>query len=355
VRVTDMRGVDVARYPFDTDLTFAVLLMHPNGHVYHRYGGRDHRSASTWLSLASFERVLEATLEEHEAAAAPPHPPEPVPPVRTEELPAFAAKDRGECIHCHSVRPSIVAGLRPDRRLRPEDVWRHPPPGRIGLDLDRDDQQLVTAVAAGSVAERAGLRVGDRVLGMGPGVILGLDSLGRPERSFGFGWEQRILTASDVAWVLDRLPGTEKVLLVRVARDGEEWVCRFELADGWKVGTPLEYSWRPFKWDLTTRVGFGGKDLTADEKAELGLAPDAFAFRVQYLVDWGEFRRFGAAAKAAGIAKGDVVVGADGRRDFAGEPHFQAWYRLTHAAGDVVRIERLRDGERRTATLTVLE
>ena len=56
-----MRGVDLLRTSFDFDLTFAALLMHPNGYVYHRYGGRDERAPDWWLGLESWEQVLERT------------------------------------------------------------------------------------------------------------------------------------------------------------------------------------------------------------------------------------------------------------------------------------------------------
>jgi membrane-associated protease RseP (regulator of RpoE activity) len=329
-----MRGVDVSRFDFDTDLTFAALLVHPDGHVYHRYGGRDHRSASLWLSSASFESVLRETLAEHAAYAADPDPPTLAAPVRTEALPAFAKKDRGECIHCHSVRPTIAAKAVADGTWRATDIWRHPPPSRIGLDLDRDEQRRITAVATGSIAERGGLEAGDRI-----------DALG----------EQRILTMSDVSFVLDRMPVEGGTLVVHYRRDGEARSGELELPSGWKIGTPLEYSWRPFKWELMPRVGFGGEDLGDADKVPLGLQPGDFAFRVTYLVDWGDFKRFGEAVERAGLEKDDVVVGAGGGSHFAGEAHFQAWYRLTHEPGDRVPIEVLRDGERRTLTITVPE
>ena len=66
VRVTDMRGVDLARWPFDFDLTFAMLAVHPDGTVYHRYGGRDWRGADRWLTRASLEAFLRAGLARHD-------------------------------------------------------------------------------------------------------------------------------------------------------------------------------------------------------------------------------------------------------------------------------------------------
>ncbi len=40
MRVTNINEVDLNTFTFDHDLTMAVVLAHPDGTVYHRYGGR---------------------------------------------------------------------------------------------------------------------------------------------------------------------------------------------------------------------------------------------------------------------------------------------------------------------------
>lgn len=333
VRVTDMRGVDLARTSFDFDLTFAAVLMHPDGHVYHRYGGRDERGADAWLSLASLERTLESALVEHEAYCASPAPPRAEDPVVIEELPSFRKRDKGECIHCHSVFPAFYEESRDAGEWSEDDRWVHPPPGRIGLDLDRDDQSLVVAVAAGSFAERAGIAVGDRLL-----------------RSS----EQRLATTSDLSQVLHDFPAGGGTLRLETERAGEPRLASLVLPAEWKRGTPLEFSWRPFKWGFAPAPGFGGPPLTAEEKSALGLEPEVFAFRVGYLVTWGENQRYGKEAARAGLRDGDVVLSAAGERGFRSVDHFHAWWRLTRTVGETVPIEVLRDGARRRLELEVL-
>jgi len=325
--------VDLARTPFDFDLTFAALLMHPDGHVYHRYGGRDERGADVWLSLPSLERVLSETLAEHEAYRAAPAPPPRRPPLRLAEVPAYKKRDKGECIHCHSVFPALYEEARDAGRFGEDDRWVYPPPGRLGLDLERDDQTRVAAVAAGSPAAAAGLARGDRLVRAGP---------------------QRLATSSDLSQVLHDLgPGPTK-LVVAIERDGAARELTLELSAGWKRGTPLEFSWRPFKWGFTPDPGFGGQRLGAEELAALGLAPETFAFEVDYLVTWGEARRFGAEAERAGLRQGDVFLAAAGKRDFASVDHFHAWERLTRTSGERIAVEVLRDGARTTLELEVL-
>ena len=209
----------------------------------------------------------------------------------------------------------------------------HPPPGRIGLDLDRSDQARVTDVVAGSAAASAGLRAGDRLL-----------------RADG----RAIATVSDLSQVLHDFAPAGGRLELEVARGDERARVQVTLDAGWKRGTPLDFSWRPLKWGFTPAPGFGGPLLDEAERRALGLAPDAFAFRVSYLVTWGDNRRYGAEAARAGIRNGDVFLAAAGERAFATVDHFHSWWRLTREPGDTVAVEVLRDGEPRTFEVRVL-
>ena len=80
-----MMNVDRHRYRFDYDLTFAVLLMHANGAVYHRYGGRDHSDPMSHSSMTALLQVMRQTLEEHETS--PPSAPSRPPPSTVLDLP----------------------------------------------------------------------------------------------------------------------------------------------------------------------------------------------------------------------------------------------------------------------------
>ena len=333
MRVTDLRGIDLARHPFDFDLTFAALLMHPDGHVYHRYGGRDERGADTWLSLASLERVLTVTLDEHVRYRAAPRPPAARPPLVLERVPAFVKRDRGECIHCHSVFPALYEEARAEGSWSEDQRWVYPPPARLGLDLERDDQQRVSAVRPGSPAAVAGLAVGDRLL-RGGGASL--------------------VTSADLMHLLHGLAPEGGELALAIERGGSERELVLRLPAGWKRGTALEFSWRPFKWGFTPEPGFGGQALGPEEKVALGLAREAFAFRVTYLVTWGENARYGEAAQRAGLREGDVFLAVGGKRDFASVDHFHAWWRLERAPGTSLALEILRAGEPRTLTLEIL-
>jgi serine protease Do len=327
-----MRGIDLARYRFDYDLTFAMVLMHPDGHVYHRYGGRDVRSADVWLSQASFATLLETTLEEHDVYDESPSPPDAADALRLEEVPAFAAKDQGKCIHCHSVLESLYRQRKADDELRDEDLWVFPSPARIGIDLDRDDQRSVTRVDEGSPAARAGLRVGDRIMRIGA---------------------TPIATASDVMHALDQVPALGGEVAVQLRRGKTNPTLSLQLEAGWRTGTPLSFSWRPLKWALDPVPGFGGAVLSDADRKTAGLADEPFAFRIDYFVTWGPRQDAGRAARAAGLRDGDVVYRVADQRIFESIDHFHTWWRLTRTPGEQVVLRYSRDGERGEATLTV--
>jgi len=336
VRVTNLRGFDLARYPLDFDLTFLAVTATADGRILHRYGGRNGRDPEAFLSLDSFASFLEASLATYRslppassAAKAPD-------PRTIEASPSFRRKDaekRVDCVHCHMIgdfrhRDDVAAG-----KFRPEQRFRFPDLARVGFEVERDRQSTVAAVAADGPAARAGLRVGDVIATAGGA---------------------RIATRADLQWQLDRAPATATRLELEVMRDGQPATLALALGERWKECDAREYAWRPYKWNLEPAPGFGGKSLDSAEKRELGLPEDAWAMRVGYLVTWGERAVTGQAAQAAGLRKNDIVLSVAGESRFDGEDHFQAWFRFTQRVGTKIELVVLRDGRRRTLKMEVV-
>lgn len=330
VRVTDMSQVDVRAIRFDFDLTFAALLMHADGTVYHRYGGRGPDDPNTYLSMDSLVRLLRDTLQDHAAYERAPSPPPAAPPLPAIELPVLQQKrsqgQRIECVHCHTVNDAEHKDAVLGGRWLPEQRWVFPDPAQIGVTLDSERQSVVADVAVDSPAAKAGLAAGDELLSLGE--------------------QRRVRTFSDVQWALHRAPFAAGGLAVRFSRGDAEHEATLALPADWKVCAPEHYAWRPYKWNLSPSAGFGGPALDAAARRALAIPEGTFAFRVQYLVDWGENAHRGRAAKAAGLQKGDVVVSFAGKRDFVSVEHFHAWVALTRTAGEPTEIVVLRDGER---------
>ncbi len=338
-----MRGVDLSVYRFDYDLTLAVLFMHPDGQIYHQYGNRMSASADSGLSMASLERVMRRTLDEHEFRGVPAGAAAETrgPSVSVEKLPAMARREKAgkapDCYHCHMVNQAFDEEAQEKGTFDPIVAWRWPPSTRIGLQLDRDDQQMVAVVAEGSPAAAAGVLVGDRLTSFG----------GRT-----------VLTEGDVQWALDAVGDAEEAIVpISVSRDpkGLDVALRLKLARGWRVGAP-EDLWRATMWRLDPRPGFGGPMLSTAQKKALGIAEGVSAFRINYVVTWGDHARTGRNAHKAGLRKNDVVLSVAGKDDFTSMIHFHAWFRLTRKVGETVKIVILRKkGARKTLDLPVIE
>jgi membrane-associated protease RseP (regulator of RpoE activity) len=335
VRVVNMAGVDLNLYDFDRALTFAALLMNADGTVYHRYGSGDGRDSMAKVSETSFLRLLNATLEEH-AAHEKARPPAPVRARRTvEDLPPMKrrlAKGKVDCVHCHTVGDMERELAEEENRWSRDAVWKHPPAERLGMTLDRDDQEAITAVRAGSPAAKAGVAAGDRLVRVAGA---------------------RVRTEADVRFALDALPGGAASVAIETRRGVAAREVTLALEAGWRRGDAIDLSWRNDLWHMRPNPGFGGSALSREEKAKLGLPPDGFALKVGYLIDFGPHPEDGRAAKKAGLKKGDVVFGVDGVASFEHERHFQAWWRLTREVGKTAVLDVLSNGERKKILLPV--
>ena len=125
-----MKGVNLDVFRFDYDLTFAALLMHPDGTIYHTYGGRDATDPSSHHSVASFVRTLEETRKEHEEHRAAPRKHR----KRTvEQLRERVGHKEPDCYHCHMVHDYETAYLQQKRRWKRDLAWIYPDPIQAGL------------------------------------------------------------------------------------------------------------------------------------------------------------------------------------------------------------------------------
>ena len=329
-----MARVDLNRYRFDFDLTLAVLLMHPDGTVYHRLGSRPNRDPGAWISTDILTDILLKTLTEHASH-------QPVAkgvgkrPRRIHEIPAWkirTARKRPDCVHCHMVHKAEKLEAQRLGRWKRDDMWLFPEPKQVGLELDERDQTLIREVASASMASRAGLKVGDRLV----------EASGAS-----------LLTINDLQWQLHSLPADGAKLLLTIQRDGGLKKLKLPTQRGWRVTAPEDYAWRAFKWELKPQPGFGGPVLMESEKKRLSIDPKKFAFRIGYLVTWGHNAASGRNAVKAGLRKGDIILSIDGKDDFESINHFHAWFRLTRKIGQKAVIQIIRAGSRQRISLPV--
>lgn len=326
VRVTDMRGIDLNIYRFNYDLTMAVLLMHPNGTIYSTYAGRDFTDASSHQSSTSLARVLNETLKRHRADMPAPKRRR---PLFVEQFNSWKNKNqKGECFHCHNVSDARQRERREMKRWTERDQYDWPDPTQAGLQFEREGQVVVS-----DAKPWTGLRKGDRIVSIGA------------VRPISFG---------DIKKALNQAPWGRNRLKLEWLRGSKKMTGAIALKDGWKKPTPKVYAWRPAKWPMSPKPGFGGPLLSTEEKTEAGLAKDRWAFRVNYIVTWGPNADTGRNAAKAGIRKNMIVHAVAGKDDFESMEHFHAWFRMTQMPGKPIRLKVIHKGRTRTLTLTPL-
>ncbi len=335
VRITNLDGVDLELFRFDYDLTLAILFLHHDGTVLHRYGGRNAEDPLAWMSMPSLTKVMRKTVADYRAYAKDPKP-KPHKRFTIDDYPPFARKRKTtkiDCVHCHMVHDARTSWLKEEKRFDPKRIWIWPLPDKIGLVMAREDQALVDKVLPDSPAKTIGIKQGDRIVQLA---------------------DQHVLSVADIQWVLESAPFEATQIPISYRRGDALHKAQLKLTADWKRDSIEGFSWRASIWRFDPKPGFGGKDLSREEKRKLKIPVEQYAFRVQYLVTWGKNAFTGEQAKRAGIRKGDVVIAADGKTDFRSQAHFHAWVRLAHAKGDTLTIRLLRNRAPRTIKLKLL-
>jgi hypothetical protein len=137
VRIVNFKGVDMNRFRFDYDLTFAALMMSPEGHTYSRFGSQDHRQSVARMSIPGLKRAMREVLETHGKSPAPAPAPAAVKPRLVQDIPAFQgtrmAKDA--CYHCHYAQNAQVAQMRLDGVFNKDRLYFYPLPENLGIKV----------------------------------------------------------------------------------------------------------------------------------------------------------------------------------------------------------------------------
>jgi len=319
VRVTNINKVDLNTFQFDHDLTMAVVLAHPDGTVYHRYGGRTDVSPMNIEGLVEIMREGMRTHREYKSDPAPPQPPLYLPELVNEKLQGRIAPVFG-CFHCHYAREARQYVALEEGTWSPDQFWILPEPKRVGIKMDQLRQYIVKEVVPGSPADSAGIEAGDQ-----------LDTLSG----------KRVLTNYDIQWILDGREDKAGMLPFSLRRDGREVDGHMELARGWKVGDPADYSWRvrnvytEHMNKFLPAPGFTGEQVPADELESRGLSQNAFALKIARL-NYG--------THLAGVRRGDVVLSAAGKSDFESQRDFYSWCETLRRTGRDIRMRLLRQG-----------
>jgi hypothetical protein len=146
--------------------------------------------------------------------------------------------------------------------------------------------------------------------------------------------------------VLHRTPPEGGTLKATVLRSGSLADVTFTLPAGWRRAGDL--SWRASSWGLR-RTALGGlllEDVPADARPA-AVAKEGMALRVKHVGQFGPH----AAAKAAGVQVGDILVAYDGKTDLTRETDVLAHGVTARKPGDKVPLTVVRGGKRIELTI----
>ena len=324
VRMTDAAQLDERYFPYrgfqDLDLSWWGYFLSPEGKLYGVFGGKDHVSDTTRISVPAFANSMRRVLAHHhdprragwgiDGTA-----PAPDQAKRTPvDIAGYQDYRKGRkwlakqtCLHCHQVNDVLhTEAMRTDTFDLRQYTQGWPLPENVGIHLDRDDGLLVAKVEPGSAAARAGLLAGDR-LGMAGG--------------------RKLFGQADFRGVLHRADYDAATIPIAFVRDGEVKLAKLETGDDWRAG---ENSWRKSVYEGVIGPHLGFFPLHGPRHGKGTMSLKAFI---------GPKRQKESEWFKAGLRGNMEIVEVNGRSDDWDSRQFLAWFRLNHKAGDTVTVK----------------
>ena len=340
VRLTDASLLDERFFPYrthqDLDLSWWAYFLSPEGDLYGVFGGKDHVSENTRISEAAFENTMRRVLAHHAnphrrdwdvdlpmgSASLVEHGPRDSAgyPLLLEKRPGLEEPhgEYGSCLHCHQVGDMLTMESLADGSFTVDAfMGRWPLPENVGLLLDRDDGLLVKAVKRGSPADKAGLRVGDR-LGMAEGT--------------------RLFGQADFRGVLHRASQGSDTIDIAWQRGDDVMFGEVAVEPGWRRGNN---AWRKTVYDGVYGPGMGFFPLNG---------PQAGKGQGLSIKPWMGPTPAERPVFATGLRPNMEIVAIDGMDDDLPTRELITWFRLNHQPGDEV-VYRVRGGQEYRFTL----
>lgn len=327
VRMQSMNGVDINLFQFERDLTWMSFFMNASNQIYARYGGRDDSAAESHLTQKSLVRTMQQVLDLHrtnqpfarwgERTREPARIPEDIPTMSA----MLAKRKDSKCIHCHDVKVAELKHAQQLGRFTRDMVFTYPAPSAIGIQLDPDVQNQVSAVTPDSPAHRANVRPGDTVLTVG---------------------KERVLTFADFTRVLE-VTSAESTLSLQIERGAETIDATLKLSGNWR--RTEDPSWRESLHVAGPNGGFWGHKLADNERAKHNAPTNKMAVLITFI--WGDHTR------RAGIKVNDIVVKFDGMTNDMTLPQLHAHLNLDRNYGDTIPITIRRNGKDHELVMTL--
>lgn len=324
-----MNGVDLNRFQFDYDQTWAVMFFRHDGTVLARYGARGDRDGMKYNSLEGLTTTMRTVLDvdqhwdstqrtEYIAKAGPPsrhRVAEAIPSQTIANIVARGKQGKESCIHCHNIYDALRDESIRSGTYNPSKRFKYPFPGNVGLQVDDVSGTRITSVERSSPAQRAGLKAGQEILRLNG---------------------QRIHSLADIQFVLHHTPEQAELPVdVREGSSGEVTSVVLSLRPGWRRG---DISWRASMYGMPPKPGLWIQAANAEEKSKLKIPGDKLALKVRGV--------FGQDVRRAGLKKGDVITQFGEESAHHTEGQFHAQLRLHYYTRDVkLPLKLIRDGK----------
>ncbi len=336
LRVVHANGLDLSRFQFDFDQSWAAFFLNADGTIYGRYGTRSHQHESADdVSLDGFLDTMQSVLALHKrypdirstlASKVGPKPevavPEQFPRLKEKYTSAlnYGPEVARSCIHCHQVGEAYREFHWIEKKSVPTQwIYAYPHPKIFGLVMDPNKAATVKSVTDESLAAEAGFQAGDKLVALN---------------------KQPLVSVADIQWILHQR--TEAgTLTFEIIRAGSTKDIELKLPENWKeLG---DISWRASTWGLRRMVtaGLTFEPVTADQRKEFELDADAVALRIKHVGQFGEH----AAGKRAGFKVDDILAEIDGIARPLSETELIAHLLRTKRPGDKVAVSLLRQGK----------
>jgi hypothetical protein len=333
VRLTDANFMDLRIFPVegyqDLDLSWWGYFLSPEARVYSVFGGKDETGDSARISPEALANTMKRVLDHH---ADPrrvgwdidgPRPDLTGQPARPKQLPGHDSwlgpnppPFKTECMHCHMVADILRQPAVDNRtfdKQRDTQVW--PYPENVGLTVDRDHGLLVTDVAPGSPAHRAGLRAGDTL------------AASQDTKLFG---------QADFRATLHRAPLGDATVRLRYFRDKRLRSATLELKDGWRK---TELAWR---MSIAEGVVGARPPFWPNKGPRKGFKENQMSIR-----PWLGRQQTEKPAYEIGFRNGQIITAVDGESPNLFGREFLAWFRFRYDWGDEVTFTVLENGQRK--------
>lgn len=317
-RLITLKGIDVGLFEFDRHNALYYFILNADEEIYLRYGGRDAKSAMSYLNLRSLEVALQKGLELHADKNWSPTDPRPQ-KILPNEIPLLADRTirRNACVECHLIADYQTVALEKSGQLnRMRDLFVSPDIKTIGIYLDVP-QGLVIEKTLGPV-QAAGILAGDTITRIN----------GKPVYTFG-----------DLQYRYGKVDRTASSIKLTVLRDNAERTFTIKLPRfWWRTETGYRY------WTVEPILPFDSEPLSDDEKKNRQLPPDSFASRISDIDTFDD-------TADPSLEAGDILLAVNGVDTDEIADTVDMHIKLRYSSGTRVKLTVERDGKRFISSL----